>query len=387
MSKRIKKVYNTKLLYRWSLPLWFTLLFILVVGAPLVVSLFIAPYSFGVGEKVGVTTLDMVMNLFKINEEGMAPVTSLIGDIKNADANNALVATVLNVLFVYVLPIVAMASAVFIVILVIFFLLGLCSGRFHHWKGPFIMSIFASVFGLLYFGGIIGLSLYLNSQNFNGNQFEYLYSIIYAAAMVGGCIFLGIIYYAGFKGKEFIPNKNYLQNYIQSVNHGMSNATSYSPQPIIINNNTTLPNNNPVAVIPSSPSPVVSKEEKPKTKTIVKIQKVHETEVDQNLTYISGHAYAKNIYLLSATIPDGVKSIGPSAFANCVNIKVATIPTSVEEIGYNAFFNCHNLEKIVYSGTKAQWRQIKRGSNWLAKAGTTIVSCIDGAIKVNPYRK
>ena len=60
---------------------------------------------------------------------------------------------------------------------------------------------------------------------------------------------------------------------------------------------------------------------------------------------------------------------------------------TVKEIGYNAFFNCKSLEKIVYAGKKEQWRKIKRGSNWLNKAGTTIVSCLDGAIQVNPYRK
>ena len=120
---------------------------------------------------------------------------------------------------------------------------------------------------------------------------------------------------------------------------------------------------------------------------MTKIKKVYPTEVDQSLKYISGHAYAKNVHLKSATIPEGVDKIGASAFANCVNIKVVTIPTSVKEIGYNAFFNCKSLERIVYAGRKEQWRKIKRGSNWLNKAGTTIVSCLDGAIQVNPYRK
>ena len=64
-QKRIKKVYNTKLLYRWSLPLWFTLLFILVGIAPLVVSCFLQTFTFNNGTEYQINTLDLVMNLFQ----------------------------------------------------------------------------------------------------------------------------------------------------------------------------------------------------------------------------------------------------------------------------------------------------------------------------------
>ena len=388
MAKKIKKVYNTKLLYRWSGQLWFTLLFMLVVVAPLGVSLFMPVLTFTGDAAYPITSRNLVMALF---QRAQAPVTafqtSVIDPIKGM---NNIIGMVLEVSVKYVIPAFAILMAVFEFVLGIFFLVGLISGRFFHWKGPFLISLWATIQGFLYFGLIIGLSIYLNTQFPNipamaSYKLDFLYSAIFLGVMLVGTIILGIIYAAGFKGREFIPNKTYLDNYIQQMNHGMSNSLSYTPQPIIINNNT---NPNPVEKANNVQAPAIQKEQpKVETRVVTKVKKVRVTEVDQSLKFISGHAYAKNIYLKSANIPEGVDKIGASAFANCVNLKSATIPASVKEIAYNAFFNCKNLEKIVYAGTKEQWRQIKRGSNWLSKAGTNIVSCLDGAIQVNPYRK
>lgn len=390
MAKKIKKVYNTKLLYRWSLPLWFTLFFILVSIAPLAVSVFLQCFDLWSDGHYLINSKDIVMNLF---QKPSASVTVFINQVvEPVKALNNIIGLILEISFKWVMPIAGMMMALFIVILVIFFLVGLLSGRFIHWKGPFLMSLWATIFGVFYFGLMIGMTFYMNSQFPALPGMEHyvmgaVYAIIYLSVMLGSTIVLGIIYSAGFKGREFIPNKEYLDNYIQQVNHGLSSSVNYTPQPIIINNNTAEPNkaeaSQPQVVVNAAPQP----EKIVETRVVTKVKKVHATEVDPNLKYISGHAYAKNVHLQSATIPEGVEKIGPSAFANCVNLKIATIPASVKEIGYNAFFNCKGLERIVYAGRKEQWRKIKRGSNWLSKAGTTIVSCVDGAIQVNPYRK
>ncbi len=110
------------------------------------------------------------------------------------------------------------------------------------------------------------------------------------------------------------------------------------------------------------------------------------TSLPQNISAIGGHDYAQNVHLLDANIPEHITKLGPSAFSNCVNLKTVNIPRSVTSIGANCFFNCTSLNRISYGGTKEEWKQIKRGSNWLSKAGTTIVVCTDGAISVNPYK-
>lgn len=128
--------------------------------------------------------------------------------------------------------------------------------------------------------------------------------------------------------------------------------------------------------------------------TVEHISKVHEinkvkytesTTLPPNLESIGGHAFSENQNLIVANIPLNITKLGAGAFANCLNLQVVSIPNSVKEIGFNCFFNCVDLERINYAGTKAEWRKIKRGSNWLAKAKTTEVVCLDGTIIVNPY--
>ena len=128
--------------------------------------------------------------------------------------------------------------------------------------------------------------------------------------------------------------------------------------------------------------------------TVDHISKVHEvkkvnyeksTTLPPNLTSIGGHEFAENQSLVVANIPLNIEKLGPGAFANCLHLQVVSIPNSVKEIGFNCFFNCVELERINFAGTKEEWRRIKRGSNWLAKAGTTEVVCLDGTIIVNPY--
>ena len=128
--------------------------------------------------------------------------------------------------------------------------------------------------------------------------------------------------------------------------------------------------------------------------TVEHISQVHEVTkvkyegsqtLPPNIDSIGGHAFAENQNLTVANIPDNIDKLGPSAFANCLNLQVVSIPNSVKEIGFNCFFNCVSLERINYAGTKEEWRRIRRGSNWLSKAGTTEVLCLDGSIIVNPY--
>lgn len=118
---------------------------------------------------------------------------------------------------------------------------------------------------------------------------------------------------------------------------------------------------------------------------VVKVDYKPANVLPPNLSSIGGHAFAENQFLEIANIPVGISSLGAGAFANCLRLKVVALPNSVKEIGFNCFFNCASLERINFAGTKEQWRHIKRGSNWLAKAKTTRVVCIDGPIVVNPY--
>ena len=118
---------------------------------------------------------------------------------------------------------------------------------------------------------------------------------------------------------------------------------------------------------------------------VTKVNYEQPTTLPPDITSIGGHEFSANQNLQVANIPVGISVLGNSAFSNCLKLRVVSLPESVKEIGYNCFYNCVSLERLNYAGTKEQWRHIKRGSNWLAKAKTTEVVCVDGPIIVNPY--
>ena len=111
---------------------------------------------------------------------------------------------------------------------------------------------------------------------------------------------------------------------------------------------------------------------------------VYEKDIPQNTRVVGDHAYAGDPALTRANIPEGVTSLGSNAFANCRNLETVTIPVTVTKIGANCFYNTRNLKTIRYTGSKEDWRSIKRGGNWLVGAGTTTIITANGAIVVNP---
>ena len=85
----------------------------------------------------------------------------------------------------------------------------------------------------------------------------------------------------------------------------------------------------------------------------------------------------------SVTLPDSIISIGTGAFSSCTNLKSVTLPSSVQTIGANAFHfgfvdEGKQLEKLHYTGTKAQWDELMEkdisytvnGQSYMGKIGT-----------------
>lgn len=111
---------------------------------------------------------------------------------------------------------------------------------------------------------------------------------------------------------------------------------------------------------------------------------VFEKDIPAGTRNIGDHAYAGDPALTKANIPEGVTSLGANAFANCRNLEIVTIPVTVNKIGANCFYNTPHLKQIRYTGSKEDWRSIRRGGNWLVGAGTTTIVTATGAIVVNP---
>lgn len=261
--------------------------------------------------------------------------------------------------FLFILNILTVAVFALWVFLVVFALfelfyglMYLFRGKVTHYKVPATLSIFASIciigIAVLAFVQFI-LFTVMPSEPKTTVVADIYWLIIYVVVAVLGTILLIIIYNLAFKNKVFIGDLGDLSHLTGDAELDEKGQIKYI------------------------------------TKEVVKVKYEPAIGLPPKLSSIGGHAFSQNMNLVVAMIPNGIKVIGQGAFANCGRLKIVSIPLSVKSIQFNAFFNCANLQRINYAGTKEQWRHVKRGSNWLTKAGTYTVVCADGAIIVNPY--
>lgn len=74
-------------------------------------------------------------------------------------------------------------------------------------------------------------------------------------------------------------------------------------------------------------------------------------------------------------------------FYLCSNLESIVIPVNIIEIDDCSFYGCNSLYKIIYEGTKAQWKEIDKGADWRktnwGKIPATKVICSDGEVALN----
>ncbi len=111
---------------------------------------------------------------------------------------------------------------------------------------------------------------------------------------------------------------------------------------------------------------------------------VYNKGIPSDITQIGDNSFAGDDALTNAVIPEGINFLGSNAFANCHNLETVTIPVTCYKIGANCFYNTPHLKTINYTGTKEDWRTVRRGSNWLVGSGTDRIHTRDGDLVVNP---
>lgn len=67
--------------------------------------------------------------------------------------------------------------------------------------------------------------------------------------------------------------------------------------------------------------------------------------------------------------------IRTDAFWGCSCLRSITIPESIIRIGSGAFEDCHNLKEIIFTGTKTQWQELKKGTDWDKNTPNYTVYC------------
>ena len=102
--------------------------------------------------------------------------------------------------------------------------------------------------------------------------------------------------------------------------------------------------------------------------------------IPDSVTSIGSSAFYNCSALTTITIPDSVTTIGDYAFSVCSSLRSITIPDSVTSIGSEAFSYCDILTGIIFEGTKEQWDDIEKGSDWDLSTDHYTIYCTDGEI-------
>ncbi len=104
--------------------------------------------------------------------------------------------------------------------------------------------------------------------------------------------------------------------------------------------------------------------------------------IPNSVTSIGSSAFSNCSSLTSIEIPDSVTSIGSHAFNDCSSLTGITIPSSVTSIGWGAFSGCPYLKLLRYKGTRAEWENIQKSSQWSFKSSIKEIECTDGIISL-----
>lgn len=88
-------------------------------------------------------------------------------------------------------------------------------------------------------------------------------------------------------------------------------------------------------------------------------------------------------YFTSLTLPSSLEVIDYAAFKYCANINTLYIPKNIKVIGASAFEGCIRMGKIMFEGTKEEFKDIEIKSNCFARVKAMQLQCSDGAIVID----
>ena len=356
MAKRIRQVDGVKVLYRYSLSIIFTGLFCLGVASASVLITFLPYLTFTTSDGVlGVTTKELLFSIMVWNE-GLIQKNPIYAYIAARVSGSDFGGIISKWLF-FSLGLTVYLAILFDAILVLVGIWLIFVGKSHHLKAPKVLAGWSLGMHISATLVVVVFHIYNKFIGFGGTaesiiagEFNYMMPAIYLGIALVGTIVLAIIYSANFR---------YYIYYTELGELRRNSSNNLIQEPYLVDH---------------------------KTETRVKVQYRYNKGLPPKISHIGGHEFAANSNLEIAMIPEGIKSLGIGAFANCSNLKVVSIPRSVKRIDPNCFFNCRNLKRINYAGTKEEFALVQRGSNWLAKGGTSTIVCKNGGIIVDQYK-
>ena len=99
------------------------------------------------------------------------------------------------------------------------------------------------------------------------------------------------------------------------------------------------------------------------------------------MSFVPPYFFINRSRMTSIKLPEGIAKLYVESFAECFDLKEIELLSTLQVINTGAFHDQNKLEKIIYRGTKDQWRSVNvfyRKNNNLFRCG---VMCADGFIK------
>ena len=93
--------------------------------------------------------------------------------------------------------------------------------------------------------------------------------------------------------------------------------------------------------------------------------------------------YQNHTTIETVALSDTVAMICEGAFEGCTSLKTVELTTKVWLLEQNAFSGCTSLETIRYTGTMAQFEEIRREDHWAPVGQTVTIVCSDGFLTVD----
>lgn len=104
-------------------------------------------------------------------------------------------------------------------------------------------------------------------------------------------------------------------------------------------------------------------------------------EILTNKIEIGGTSFAWCVNITKVDIPESCKVLDHGCFLSCLNLEEVRLPKSLEEINGLIFTGCNKLNKLIYAGTKEEFKNIDKASTWKRDSKINKIICIDGDIE------
>lgn len=101
---------------------------------------------------------------------------------------------------------------------------------------------------------------------------------------------------------------------------------------------------------------------------------------DSELTVLESQTFASCKKLKEIHVPSKVTETKTNALSGCTSLEKVTLPKGLTKIGARTFFECSNLTAVDFGGTKEEWNNIEKGTEWMNDSAIKTIRCADGDV-------